>query len=80
MGFQKSRLLCIGLLELVSFSSEDSYQLLQVFLFASKDVARDKEQPVLSLEVESARDPDHPDVYLLDIESGCLQFLKEVPA
>ncbi len=29
---------CVGLLELISFSSEDSYQLLQVLLFTSKDV------------------------------------------
>ncbi len=49
MAFRKA-VYCVCLLELVSFSSEDSYQLLQVLLFAS----RDKEQPVLSLEVESA--------------------------
>ncbi len=29
---------CVGLLELVSFSSEDSYPLLQVLLFASTDM------------------------------------------
>ncbi len=45
---------CVGLLELVSFSSEDSYQLLQVLLFASKDVETRNNHAVLSLEVESA--------------------------
>ncbi len=66
---------CVGLLELVSFSSEDSYQLLQVLLFASKDVeTRNNQSFLLKLRVLPIA------CLLLDSEYLAVYFLKEVPA
>ncbi len=72
VGFRKA-VCCVGLLELVSFSSEDSYQLLQVLLFASKDVeTRNNQSFPLKLRVL-------PIACYLTVNLA-VYFLKEVPA